>query len=164
MNRVKRAAVALIAGAGLTGGALAMTAGTASADYGPGAVYQVEISVNPQGFGEWFWAALYPTTSATSGTGDYQQTDCIHLGGGHFVGGEARDAAAHSAGDLSWSIANGVLTMTGIGAIGGIDPQTIQVPVPPGGYGHGNTVMLSDAFGAFTGTFTGRIAQVQLAP
>jgi hypothetical protein len=54
--------------------------------------------------------------------------------------------------------------MTGIGAIGGIDPLTIQVPVPPGGFGHGNTVTMSDAFHAFTGTYTGHIAQVQIAP
>ena len=46
MNRYTRMAVAFIAGGGLTLGALAATAGTAFADYGPGAAYQVEISAN----------------------------------------------------------------------------------------------------------------------
>lgn len=35
--------------------ALLATAGPAKADYGRGAVYQVEISSNPPGFGFWIW-------------------------------------------------------------------------------------------------------------
>lgn len=55
------------------------TAAGASAEYGPGAVYQVEISANAlPGPSFWFWAELDP--GGTSG--DYQMTDCIHVGRG----------------------------------------------------------------------------------
>jgi len=36
------------------------TSTTARADYGDQAVYQVEISTNPPGFGVWFWAGARP--------------------------------------------------------------------------------------------------------
>jgi hypothetical protein len=90
----------------------------AFADYGPGAQYQVEISSNPGGFGFWLWAELGPGQ-----TSDYQETDCIHLGGGH-----ATDAAAHDAGSLSgWSVSNGA---------------NISVPLGPDGYGQVTSMTL----------------------
>lgn len=162
--RVRLAAMAA-ATTVLGGVALAAAAPPAAADYGPGSVYQVEISANPHGEGVWFWAALSASSAgAMSGTGDYQEADCIHLGGGHFVGGQALDAAAHYGGELRWSISDGTLTMSGIGAIGGIDPLTISVPLPSGGYGHGDTVTFADLFGAITGTFSGPGVEVQIAP
>ena len=55
------------------------TATGASAEYGPGAVYQVEISANAlPGPSFWFWAELDPGNTS----GDYQMTDCIHVGRG----------------------------------------------------------------------------------
>jgi len=159
MHRFKRATAALIAGGGLVAGVLMATASTASADYGQGVVYQVEISVNPPGEGVWFWAELSPTTSATSGTGDYQETDCIHLS--RF--GQPLDGAAHFAGTLNWHIdGSGNLVMENIGAIGGADPLTITVP--SSSYGHSSTVTFADLFGAIDGTFTGSHVNVQLAP
>lgn len=161
MRGFKRLAAALVAGGGLTIGTLAATAGTALADYGQGAAYQVEISVNPPGEGVWFWAELSPTTSATSGTGDYQETDCIHLS--RFAHGQALDASAHYAGTLNWYIdSSGNLVMENIGAIGGTDP--LMITVPTSAFGHSNTVTFSDLFRAISGTFSGSQVQVQLAP
>jgi hypothetical protein len=105
----------------------------AFADYGPGAQYQVEISSNPGGFGFWLWAELGPGQ-----TSDYQETDCIHLGGGH-----ATDAAAHDAGSLSgWSVSNGTLRMEGMKIIGGAALANISVPVGPDGYGQVSSMTL----------------------
>ena len=70
----KRRNVVLLLGAGLLVGAALLfgTASVARADYGPGAVYQVEISANSvPGPSFWFWAELDP--SGTSG--DYQMTE-----------------------------------------------------------------------------------------
>lgn len=162
-----RARLAALAAATTVAAAVTLAAAVtpAAADYGAGSVYQVEISANPGGGGVWFWAALSPSSpGGTSGAGDYQEADCIHLGGGHFVGGQALDAAAHYGGELKWSVTGGTLTMWGIRAIGGIDPLTISVSLPASGYGHGNTVTFSDLFGAITGTFTGPGVQVQIAP
>ena len=55
------------------------TAAGASAEYGPGAGYGVELSANAlPGPSFWFWAELDP--GGTSG--DYQMADCIHVGQG----------------------------------------------------------------------------------
>ncbi|HLG68304.1 MAG TPA: hypothetical protein VKV36_10615 [Acidimicrobiales bacterium] len=104
-------------------------------NYGPGAMYQVEISANinptsPASFqgNFWIWAALYP-----NGTVDYQETDCIHLGGGH-----ATDAAAHDTSDgVTWYTSGGKLYLVGIDIIGNAETTTISVPLPTTGtYGH----------------------------
>src|SRR5207247_1370076 len=95
----------------------AIAAAPAAADYGPGAVYQVEITVNeggPQGGGIWLWLALYP-----NGTGDYAGSDCGH---GH--------GAAADGGDVTWPSANGMLTITGAGLnvfvpLGPLPPATV---------------------------------------
>jgi hypothetical protein len=125
-RRLRRIAFALTSASVLTIGVAAAGATSASADYGSGAQYQVEISSNPGGFGIWLWAELGPGT-----TSDYQETDCIHLGGGH-----ATDAAAHDSGSLSsWSVNNGTLTMIGMNVIGGAATVNISIPVGPSGYG-----------------------------
>jgi hypothetical protein len=126
-----------------------------AADYGPTAVYQVEISSNPAGNGIWFWAELSP-----NGTGDYEQTDCIHLGGGH-----ATDAAAHDAGTLSWSVSNGVLTMTNVQIIGGLETATYTIPLA-GGHPAPFTITITSAVVPIipVGAVIPGTAQVQVAP
>src|SRR5258708_13244234 len=123
MKKISKGAATIAATAGVT---LALTASTAvtaaaSSDYSGGS-YQVEISANPAQGSFWFWSELGP-----GGTGNYQETDCIHLGGGHTT-----DAAAHDAGDVSgWSVGGGALTITGVKTIGGLETATLSVPVPP---------------------------------
>jgi hypothetical protein len=164
MKRMRRLLVALIATGALTA---AVFAATASAEYGPGAVYQVEISANAQpGPSFWFWAELDPGGAG----GDYQMTDCIHVGRG------GPNAAAHASGEVeSWSTGGGMLTMTGIKIVGGANTATISVALPDSGamYGHSNYVQVT-VTGAVPGaplpvgavfTFSGsREAEVQLAP
>lgn len=95
----------------------AALAASASADYGPGAMYQVEISANNvQGGNFWFWAELDATG------GDYQNTDCIHLVAGGNPG--APVGAGHSSGSLAapptgWSDSGGVIVMHNVSIIGG---------------------------------------------
>jgi hypothetical protein len=61
-----RGFVSLCAIAALTGALLATTAGIASADYGPGALYQIELVAGDngtnhgEGGGIWLWIALLP--------------------------------------------------------------------------------------------------------
>lgn len=50
---------------------------SASTDYGPGAVYQVEISANTPAGSFWVWAGLYDNNGVK--TVNYEETDCIHL-------------------------------------------------------------------------------------
>jgi hypothetical protein len=98
----------------------------ASADYGKGAVYQIEISANNvggvPGDGAWIWIGLN-----RDGTGDYTMADCVHTGRAGL------NAAAHSRGDVTWTDAGGYLTIIGVEAIGGLVPVTIVVPDQ---YGH----------------------------
>ena len=138
MMRVWRYATVLMLAVALAGGILIRTAGTAHADYGPGAVYQIEISDNcvgpgscipgvVKGFGIWFWAALYP-----DGTGDYQAADCGHIGPGNTPGDTG---AFHESGDVNWWYSNGgaTITIVGAGIFGGTVPMTIVIPAR---YGH----------------------------
>ena len=96
------------------------TATGASAEYGPGAVYQVEISANAlPGPSFWFWAELDPGNASS----DYQMTDCIHVGRG------GPNAAAHASGEVeTWSVGGGWLTMTGVKIIGGEETATSRRP------------------------------------
>jgi hypothetical protein len=162
MKRLNRLLVALLATGAMTA---ALFAATASAEYGPGAMYQVEISANSQpGPSFWFWAELDPGNAS----GDYQMTDCIHFGRG------GPNAAAHASGEVqSWSVGGGMLTMGGISIVGGANTATISVALPSSGtYGHSNYVKVT-VTAAVPGaplpvgaefTFTGSSAQVQLAP
>jgi len=104
-------------------------AGTASADYGPGAVYQIEISSNvpgPHGGGIWLWIEL------DASGGDYAGSDC---------GRGAAERARSDRGDVSsWSVSGGVLTIEGVVLNGlGALPVTITIPLPDSGYGHVTT-------------------------
>ena len=131
----------------LLAAAAAVFAAVASADYGPGAVYQVEISANangPQGGGIWLWIELN-----ANGTGDYRGSDCGH-----------GEGAARDNGDVTWTSGGGMLTISGVTltGLGGL-PVTITVP---SAYGHKSYT--GDAFSSIFGLpFPGN-AQVQIAP
>ena len=133
MLRFGRMTSGLAVGALAIGAALFMAtpgvaASTSGSGYGAGATYQVELSSNVRGEGFWIWAEL-----GANQTGNYQETDCIHLGGGH-----ATDAAAHSAGDVSgWTVSGGILTMDGINIIGGLETVDLAVTFSPGTSGYG---------------------------
>lgn len=135
MSGISRRAVAIALTAGAT---IAFTAGPAAAsgssDYS-GGTYQVEVSANTAEGSFWFWSEL-----GANQTGNYQETDCIHLGGGH-----ATDAAAHDAGDVGgWSVGGGVLTITGVEIIGGLETATLTIPLSTAGnYGHSNGVTVT---------------------
>jgi hypothetical protein len=137
--------------------------GTAKADYGPGAQYQIEISANcvgltdcqpTKGFGIWFWAALYP-----DGTGDFQAADCAHFGS---AGGSG---AFHDSGDVTWTSDGDTITINDAYILG--DPgSTIQIRVPEA-YGHytkdfANVISITG--GPLTGFVPQGWAQVQVAP
>jgi hypothetical protein len=112
------AAGALLAGAGTLS-----TAGPAWADYGSGAVYQIELSANlsgPPGGGLWLWIELN-----RGGTGDYQGADCGHGGVG----------SVHDSGDVTWSASSGQIVVTGVvlNGLGGF-PATITAPAATGHY------------------------------
>lgn len=113
--------VGLTAVATLVGGLLVASSGTALADYGKGAQYQVELSANiggPQGGGVWLWIQLN-----ADGTGDYTGSDC-----GHGLGAFA------DAGDVNWSSNNGWITITGV-VLKGLDGYQTTITVPSA-YGH----------------------------
>lgn len=156
-NKLSKVALALVGSGSLTAGALVATAGTAGATYGKGADYQVEISANPPGEGFWFWSELM--TMAGSPMGTYQETDCLHLGGGHTT-----DAAAHDTGTLMWKVTGTTLVMTGVHVIGGLETVTISVPLPTTGFGKASSVTFTPTTTTpplLTGTLP---AQVEIAP
>jgi len=152
-KRLAAGASAVMLGAGLV---LAMAA-PASADYGKGAVRQIEISANTpgvQGGGVWLWIELSPTTSPTSGTGDYQGSDCGH---------GANGGAVHDSGTATWTETGGVITITGVtlNGLGGF-PTTITVPWNVGHYSYTGVgaVLTLPGFIPPTAGFT----QLQVAP
>ena len=132
----------------------AIAAAPAAADYGPGAVYQVEITVNeggPGGGGIWLWLALYP-----NGTGDYAGSDCGH---GH--------GAAADRGDVTWTSANGMLTITGVvlngfGPLGPV-PVTITARSQYGHYAY-SADAFTTIFSGLPPFISGGKGQVQIAP
>jgi hypothetical protein len=152
MRKIAALAAAVVVSAAVS----IVAAPRASAEYGKGAVFQVEISANNvggvPGGGAWIWIGLN-----RDGTGDYTMADCIHTGRAGL------NAAAHSRGDVTWTDDGTDLTIVGVQAIGGLVPVTIAVPDT---YGH--YVLASDdviqvppnpIFPGFGGT-----AQVQVAP
>jgi hypothetical protein len=163
-GRIGKIAGALALGTGLTAGALLATTGAAFADYGPGATYQIEVSANGQnllglgqstGGGFWFWAALTPSSpGATSGTADYQETDCVH----NFPG--APNGSTHNSGNATWIVnGNGTLTIEGVNS--GLGPVNITVSSI-----HGHYVYPSAALPPLFGPsiLSALSAQVQVAP
>lgn len=124
-------------------------AATASADYGRGAVYQVELSANasgPNGGGVWLWIGLN-----ADGGGDYSGSDC-----GHGLG------ASSDRGDVHWTTTNGLVTITGVvlNGLGGF-PTTITVPATTGHYS--GTIGSYLTLPAFIPSFIGT-SQLQVAP
>jgi hypothetical protein len=125
-------------------------AATASADYGQGTIYNIELSANaggPQGGGVWLWIALNK-----DGTGDYAGSDCGHGGGG----------AASDKGDVTWSSTGGTLTISGVvlNGLGGF-PTVIGVPAAFGHYT--GTIGSYLTLPAFIPPFVGN-TQLQVAP
>jgi len=121
-------------------------------DYGPGALYEVELSANVKGRdggGVWLWIGLYP-----DGTGDYAGSDCGH-----------GEGATSDKGDVTWSYTganNESVTINGVmlNGLGGF-PTTITVPSK---YGHytgtiGTYLTLPGFIPPFVGT-----SQLQVAP
>lgn len=155
--RIHRTLRLALVAAAAAAAALAITAGPASADYGTGAQYQVEISANNvggvPGDGVWIWISLN-----ANHTGDYTAADCIHTGS--LLGHPGLNGAAHEQGDVTWTDSNNTLTINGIALVGGVFPVTVDVP---DSYGH--SVLSSDS--VITGFALGPIggnAQVQVAP
>lgn len=124
----------------------------AAADYGTGAVYEVEISANlggPNGGGVWLWIEL-----DANGTGDYHGADCGH----------AQGPAASDGGDVTWTVSNGMLVISGVHLNGlppFLQPPAITVPATYGHYSYRS----GNPFGTIFGLpFPGGFAQVQIAP
>lgn len=117
----RRLAIAAAATA-LAGGATLAAASPALADYGNGAVYQIELSANvggPQGGGVWLWFALN-----RDGTADYQGSDC-----GHGLG------AARDSGDAHWHASGGQIVISNVILHGlGDFPAAVTVPAAHGHY------------------------------
>lgn len=164
VRRMWRGALALVAAGAVVGILLVSSAGTALADYGSGAQYQIEISANcngpttcipgfVQGYGLWLWAELN-----ADGTGDYQAADCGHIGPGNTPGATR---GFHDSGDVQWSSDGTTLTITGVAIFGNTVPITITVPAQYGHYAESfaQVVDVPALGGALPGT-----AQVQVAP
>lgn len=135
--KLRKTGVAVATCVALTVAGVIAAAAPALADYGPGNVYQVEISSNipgppvQQGGGIWLWIALSPGQgTSTSGTGDYSGSDC-----GHGFG------AVSDQGQVTWTMANGTLTISGVtlNGLGGL-PVTVTVH---SAYGHYDTDVVS---------------------
>ena len=128
-SKLSRRALAVTASAVMAGALLsAALASPAAADYGKGAVRQVEISANSGGHdggGVWLWIAL-----DSNGTGDYTGSDC-----GHGFG------AVADKGDVTWSSDGTTITIQGVvlNGLGGL-PVTITVPWTVGHYMYNSTL------------------------
>ena len=153
MKRFRKVLAAFVTTAALAAAFVAAVASPAAADYGPSALYQVEITANASSGGIWLWIELTPSPgSTTTGTGDYQGSSCHHGSG-----------ATHEAGDVTWSSSGGTLTISGVVIHGFGFPIPVTITVPST-YGH-----YSYPTGAFASIFSGlppfpSRAQVQVAP
>jgi hypothetical protein len=146
----RRLAIAAATTALASGGTLA-AASPALADYGNGAIYQIELSANvsgTQGGGIWLWIELNQ-----NGTGDYQGSDCPHGSPG----------AASDSGHVTWAVSGSQVVISGVilnGFPGGF-PATVTVPAA---YDHytgtlGSFITLPPGIPPFIGS-----AQLQVAP
>jgi hypothetical protein len=107
----------------LAGGGMLAAASPASADYGQGGAYQIELSANisgPHGGGVWLWIELN-----RGGTGDYQGSDCGHGGLG----------AAADSGTVTWSSSGNQIVINDVvlNGLGGFR-ATVTVPAADGHY------------------------------
>jgi hypothetical protein len=119
--RGSKITMTLAAGA-LTAAGVIGVAGPAAADYGNGAVREIELSANvsgPQGGGAWLWIALN-----ADHTGDYSGADCGHGGG-----------ATSDKGDVWWESVGGNIMIHNVilNGLGGFD-ATVTVPWTTGHY------------------------------
>lgn len=150
MKRFQRTIVTALGMSLLAGGLLVASVGpVAAGGYGPGAVYQVELTANvsgPQGGGVWLWVALYP-----GGTGDYSGSDC-----GHGLG------AVSDKGDVTWSYSGNSVVISGV-ALNGLGGFPTIITIPRS-YGHytgtiGSYLTLPPFIPSFVG-----FSQLQVAP
>jgi hypothetical protein len=139
--------------------AVAVSASSASADYGTGALYQIEITGNDGGInggGIWLWIELNPAAgTTTAGTGDYTGSDCGHSHG-----------AARDMGDVTWASSAGTLTISGV-VLNGFPPFIGPVPVVitvPSTYGHYSYDSFTSIFAGLPPFVTSGNVQVQVAP
>ena len=160
MVRNWRQALALSTAGILVGMLLLSGTGTARADYGNGAVYQIEISGNcngptscipgfVRGYGVWLWAEL-----DANGTGSYEAADCGH--------GFGDSAGFHDSGDVQWTSDGTTLTLTGATIFGPNKvPIIVTVPARDGHYAEAfaQAILVPALGGALPGW-----AQVQVAP
>jgi hypothetical protein len=159
MRRMWRRVFAVAAVSAVAGLLLMSNMSTARADYGKGAVYQIEISGNcngpttcipgvVKGYGIWFWAELSPDH-----TGDYQAADCGH--------GFGASGAFHDTGEVTWTSDGTTLTIEGAAIFGNTVPITITVPARFGHYSKSFAQVFNVP--ALGGALPGW-AQVQVAP
>jgi hypothetical protein len=137
LGRIRRVVLALSSAGVVAVGMAAAGASSASADYGSGDQFQVEISANTPQVGFWLWSELGPGQ-----TSDYQETDCIHLGGGPIP----NDGALHDSGSLSsWSVTSTQVTMNGMLVLGGLETATVTAPIGPNGTISSVTITITGA-------------------
>jgi hypothetical protein len=159
-----RVAGPFLAACVLAGGLLLGSAGTAAADYGKGALYQIEISANcvgpgscipgvVKGYGVWLWAEL-----DADHTGDYEAADCGHAGPGGIA---SLTGAFHDSGGVTWSYSGSAIIIEGAAIFGNTVPMTIMVPAAYGHYALTFAQVLNVP--ALGGALPGW-AQVQVAP
>jgi hypothetical protein len=118
--------------AALAGALLITTARVASADYGQGAVYEVELVAQvPAGGGAWLWIALYP-----DGTGDYAGADCPGGLNGHEFRGHPLHATS-DAGDITgWHYDGNNVVIEGVQLNGFLPFVFYSTITVPSLYGH----------------------------
>jgi hypothetical protein len=160
----RRLAVFAATGALFAGLLVAMT-GTASADYGQGAVHQVVISssITPNAFGPgtgggiWLWIELDGSSPTSGGTGEYTGSDCLH----HIPFLGPTGAHPDSGDDVTWSSDGTTITIIGV-VIGG-DHTPVTITVPESGHESLSGPNLLSLFSAPVGGLPGS-AQVEVAP
>lgn len=156
--KLVKAVATLATTAAIAGGVGLASTGTALADYGQGALHQVEISANlaPNAFspgtggGIWLWLEL--DGSPSGGTGSYRGSDCLHRT--PFIG---PTGAVADSGGVMWTSDGSTITITGV-VIGGDLPVTITVPQS----GH-ETTSLAAVFSTPVSLLPGT-ANVEVAP
>lgn len=140
-------------------------------DYGSGAQYQVEISLNctseqncilqnvigqGKGFGVWLWLELN-----SDQTGDYTGSDCGH----NIPGDPSRAGAFPASGDLTWhDDGNGDLVIHGVVLLNGSTPVTITVPSAIGHYVQDGTQVFDVVSTPIKGLVLTGATQIQVAP